>query len=181
VYLSPYDNIDNKSSILSEEYEVYSVVIVQQEHDSKSIDKFVIKRLTYNESDGLLDSFINNLENYTGKKLDIGLVNDFRIKNENKSRLENKFSIPQYIILISEKELNDTFREMDGWDKFYEMYPNSSGVIEISRVGFNNNYSQALVYYGEYSHNLGGHGDLVFLIKEEGKWIIKEQVPLWIS
>ncbi|HEY9206882.1 MAG TPA: hypothetical protein VIO58_13300 [Candidatus Methanoperedens sp.] len=190
ITVGTYRKIYNTTPISIEEYEIYSTVI-KQNHDSKSMDKFVIRRLTYNDtvysdatnniSNSLLDNYIDNTENYIGRKLDIDLVKNFKIINSNRSELDTKFSIVQRVFLVSENELNNIFSEFNGWDRFYEIYPNSSGVIEISRVGFNNNYTQALLYYGEQSHYVAGNGYLIFLIKEEGKWIIKEQVMLWIS
>lgn len=107
------------------------------------------------------------------------LVDDFKNKNAKAYELKNKFSISQSVIIISEKELNEL--NSKGWDAFYKKYPNSSGIIQISRVGLDNNQTQAIVYYGEQSESVEGAGYLIFLTKDKRKWIVKEQVMLWIS
>ncbi len=109
------------------------------------------------------------------------LVDDFKNKNVKTYKLENKFSIPQTVVLISDEELNKIFQNETGWDVFNKIYPNSSGIIQISRVGFNSNQTQAIVYYGYQRGLLWGEGYLIYLTKDEGKWMVREQVGLWVS
>ncbi len=184
------DNITfNESGLIpNDEYEVYSAILLQKNY-SKSVNKIVILQMTANKTfeddTDAWESSIKNFESYTGKRLDVALVDDFKKKNTRTYILENKFSIPQNVVLISKKELNEIFTKEKGlekgWDAFYQKYLNSSGIVEISRAGFNDNKTQAIIYFSNKHADLGGEGDLVFLAIEEGKWIVKEQVMLWIS
>ncbi|MGB8216668.1 MAG: hypothetical protein WCE94_05125 [Candidatus Methanoperedens sp.] len=170
----------NDSDIIpNSEYEVYSSVI-SSENDPQSVNKIVILQLTDNST--LCDTYdcFQNFKNYSLKNDSI-LVDDFKNKNAKVYKLENKFSIPQTVILISHEELNEIFQNNKGWDAFYEKYPLSSGVISISRAGFNSNQTQAILYYGSQRESLDGQGYLIFLTKDEGKWIVKEKVGLWVS
>jgi hypothetical protein len=170
----------NDSDIIpNSEYEVYSSVILS-ENDPQSVNKIVILQLTDNSTWCDTYDCFQNFKNYSLKNDSI-LVDDFKNKNAKVYKLENKFSIPQTVILISREELNKIFYNEKGWDAFYEKYPNSSGYIQISRVGFNSNQTQAILYYGNQYAGLGGEGYLIFLTKDEGKWIIKEKVGLWVS
>ena len=170
----------NESDIIPiSEYEVYSSVILSRNY-SQEVNRIVIQQLTNNQTWCANYDCFQNFKNFSLKK-DSMLVNDFKNKNAKAYNLENKFSIPQTVILISEEELNEIFQNAKGWDAFYEKYPNSSGVIQISRVGFNSNQTQAILYFGYQREPLWGEGYLIFLTKDEGKWIFKEQVGLWVS
>jgi hypothetical protein len=69
--------------------------------------------------------------------------------------LENKFSIPQIVVLISKKEHDKIFSD-ESWDTFYQKYPDSPGYIGLSRVGFNSNHTQAIIYFSNVLASLGG-------------------------
>ncbi len=45
-------------------------------------------------------------------------------------------------------------------------YPNSQGTMTLSRVGFNRNIKQALVYVGNQEGFLAGAGYYVLLVKK---------------
>ncbi len=173
----------NESDIIpNSEYEVYSSVILSRNYP-QSVNKIVIYQLTNNRTWWCVNyDCFQNFKNYTLKN-DSMLVDNFKNKNAKAYKLENKFSIPQTVILIPDEELNKIFRDnpSKGWDAFYEKYPNSSGAIRISRVGLNSNQTQAILYFGYQDGLVSGEGYLIFLTKDEGKWIVKEQVSLWIS
>lgn len=80
-------------------------------------------------------------------------------------------------VLLNEKESQD----IKGWDEFYKKYPNSPGIISVSRVGFNKEKNQAVVYVGLQSDYLAGRGVIFLLEKKDNSWQIKKQTLLWIS
>ncbi len=170
----------NESNIIPKsEYEVYSSVLIDR-YNPQSVNKIVIYQVTNNQTWCINYDCFQNFKNYSLEK-DSMLFIDHKNKNAKTYKLENKFSIPQTVILISEEELNEIFQNAEGWDVFYEKYPNSTGVIQISRVGFNSNQTQAILYFGYHRESLDGQGYLIFLTKDEGNWIVREQVGLWIS
>ena len=67
------------------------------------------------------------------------------------------------------------------WTKFYEKYPNSSGIVFFSNVGFNDRHDQAFVYAGRTCGGLCGEGEYVLLKKVNGGWIIQKEQGLWVS
>ncbi len=174
----------NDSDIIpNSEYEVYSSAIssvILSDFSHTSVNKIVINQLTSNQTGCDYYDCFQNFKNYSLKN-DSMLVDEFKNKNAKAYKLENKFSIPQTVILISDGELNEIFQNNKGWGPFYEKYPNSSGVISISRAGFNSNQTQAILYFGYQRESLDGQGYLIFLTKDEGKWIVKEKVGLWVS
>jgi hypothetical protein len=110
------------------------------------------------------------------------ILADFKTKNRQASPLKSLFSLTVPYVLINNQEMDDIFQiERDGWDEFYRRYPNSQGMMALSRVGFNPDMNQALVYVGNQSHWRAGTGHLVLLIKEDGTWKIQGKTMVWIS
>jgi len=67
------------------------------------------------------------------------------------------------------------------WSRFYKKYPNSSGILFFSDVGFNDRHDQAFVYAGKTCGGLCGEGEYVLLRKVNGKWEILKENNLWVS
>jgi len=185
--ISPNTEHEEYSSdiIPDSEYEVYSTVIssiISSDFSHTSVNKIVINQLTSNQTicyTSYYDCF-QNFKNLSLKNISL-LVEDYKNKNAMPYKLENKFSIPQTVILISRGELNKLFNNEKGWDAFYEKYPKSSGIIYISRVGFNRNQTQAILSFGYQAGWVWGKYYRIFLTKEEGKWIVKEEVLMMVS
>jgi hypothetical protein len=169
----------NESDIIpNSEYEVYSSVLLNKyPHPA---NKIVIYQLTANQTICNNYDCFQNFKNYSFKNYSL-LVDDYKNKNAKVYKLENKFLIPHTVILISSKELNEIFQNETGWNAFYEKYPNSPGTIQISRVGFNSNQTQAILYFGYQRGFLSGEGFRIFLTKDEGKWKVEEEVLMWVS
>jgi hypothetical protein len=57
--------------------------------------------------------------------------------------------------------------ENDGWKVFHKKYPTAGGFITLSRVGFNKEKTQSLIYV---AHNCGwlcGEGNYILLVKKD--------------
>ena len=97
---------------------------------------------------------------------------------------ENEHSGP---IRISAPDLNvalmppPDFSNRNFWTTFYKTYPNSSGLIFLSKVGFNNRHDQALVYVARTCGGLCGVGSYFLLGKANGKWIFLRDEVLYVS
>jgi hypothetical protein len=84
--------------------------------------------------------------------------------------------------LVSNDEISKLFKKKgDGWKKFYELYPKSSGFWDVSLVGYSDDHLEALVYVGHHCGYLCGTGHLFPLAKENGTWVVKNKTMLWIS
>ena len=53
--------------------------------------------------------------------------------------------------------------------------------MTLSRVGFNQDQTQALVYIGNQEGPLSGAGYIVLLNKQFGNWELKQKIMVWIS
>ena len=67
------------------------------------------------------------------------------------------------------------------WARFYKKYPNSSGLVFFSKVGFNDRHDQAFVYVGRTCGGLCGAGEYVLLNKVNGQWVVRDEEGLWVS
>lgn len=115
-------------------------------------------------------------------EVDQTLLDDFRSRNAQSEPLADQFTLKTQVVLIGQDEVTRLFGQGGGaWDEFYQKYPNSQGLMTLSKAGFNAAGDKALVYIGNQSHFLAGTGYAVVLAKKNGAWTILNQVMLWIS
>jgi hypothetical protein len=117
----------------------------------------------------------------TGVEVDNSTVEDFKRKSKDSISLEPRFRFLAKQVLISDQELEDSFKNGRSWPGFYERYPNAGGIVTLSRVGFNPEHDQAFLYVGISCGRLCGGGDYVLLSKDGGVWSVKHKDTLWVS
>jgi hypothetical protein len=108
-------------------------------------------------------------------------VESFVDRNNQPFELEDRFDLDVEVVLISAQQIQEIFQDGSGWDQFYDLYPNSQGELQLSQVGFNSHYDQALVYAGNQSYWLAGSGSLFLLEKVDGLWQVQDEIMVWIS
>jgi hypothetical protein len=88
-------------------------------------------------------------------------------------------------VVLTEKQETELFQTKgkDGWDEFYKIYPKSPGIITLSRPGFSMDGNLAVIYMGNQTHWLAGHGRIHVFQREDGKWVETEMRigPEWVS
>jgi hypothetical protein len=127
----------NSVTLTSEDYDIYSAILTDKRNND---DFIVINEYTSSTliSDAKkLDRKIENLNYQT--------IDDYQSKNEENQKLINNFTIKSEVVFLSEKEHNEFFLTEPNWAKFYKRFPKAKRLISFSRVGFNQNKSQALV------------------------------------
>jgi hypothetical protein len=116
------------------------------------------------------------------RQVDPLTAESFRLRNDSEHPLHAKMDLGSTYVLLSQTEMAQIFSQnQDGWQLFYEQYPDAPGITTLSRVGFNTTLDQALVYIGTMSHYLAGAGYYVLLNKVNGVWLVDQQVMTWIS
>lgn len=111
------------------------------------------------------------------------VFDDLKTKNKQAEQLGAALDIPIKYTIVSKEDLKKSIGEGDPasmWTRFYKAYPNSSGLVSVSRVGFNRNMSQSLVYL---ERSCGPHcadGRIVFLTKEPVGWVVQKIHILWM-
>lgn len=183
------------SEIEDEEYAVYSALINHdlKEGQAQEKRKDANERvLVINDSpslwEGFLESesknFFNEMKN-SSPELQPETVNDLQVKSQNDApRLQRKLSINIKYLLVKDEDIEALFKDnvMGGWEGFHRKYPKSSGFLTLSRVGFNADKTQALVYKGWSCGGLCGGGGYTLLSKKNGVWSVGPDVgPTWVS
>jgi hypothetical protein len=180
--------------IEDEEYAVYSALINKDIKDSADAEKrgdASDRVLIINESPSLWDgSIADESKNFfeelkrSAPQLQPETVNDLQVKSNEASRLERKFSLKIKYLLVKDEEIDALFKDnvMGGWEAFHRKHPKSSGILTLSRVGFNADKTQALVYKGWSCGGLCGGGGYTLLTKKKGVWVVGPDIgPTWVS
>jgi hypothetical protein len=110
-----------------------------------------------------------------------GADTDFLRKNGEQHPLTNLPRLSVHLKRISQSEATIIFQAGRGWEEFYQKYPGSQGVLELSRPGFNREATQALVYVANQGSWKGGAGYFVLLTKENGSWKVEKRYTSWVS
>lgn len=175
-----------RSGIEEEEYAVYSALLNDGGPHTKTDRLLVIidqPSPWVSFSDEENDKFYADLKK-SSSVLMSETVDDLQAKNKEHYTLTRRFNTKSQYVLISEKEMKDFFKQGvgDGWGKFYKKYPGSGGFLTFSRVGFNADKTQALVYHAYSCGGLCGGGTYYLLIKKNSVWVVKGSIgPAWVS
>jgi hypothetical protein len=99
-------------------------------------------------------------------------VADFKAMNARSFQLDRKIPGTDSNILVPSEGLDKLWENCKtdkgcGWGLFYSKYPDSSGIVNVSRVGFSPSGNDALVYLGHRSHWKAGTGYLASAPAEE--------------
>ena len=81
--------------------------------------------------------------------------------------------------LISKEELDCLF-DNNGWNGFYEKYPDSKGYLKFG-LPIQNDNNEALVTFELLCYWECSSGYTATLIKENGKWKVRDVINVWIS
>ncbi|HKV40060.1 MAG TPA: hypothetical protein VJX67_12670 [Blastocatellia bacterium] len=171
---------ENSSTTVSEEeYAIYSSLI-KEFYIKPDIHLIVVEDRTFrydrsrDEDDEPWNSKVK------GITVEPSTVSDFQEKNLRHCELKREsFKLPVKTQLTTDADLRVIFRQHWGqveWVNYYNRYPDSSGLIRVSRVGFNTAHTQGMLYIG----SLCGPecGDIHFLLLEKtgSTWVIKKQI-----
>lgn len=115
------------------------------------------------------------------KKLEEQTVEDFLTKNMEAHAVAPALTLDGQLIPVSSEDLGHMFRDDEGWERFRAAYPESSGTVGFSRVGFNGALTQALIYAGMQVGWLMGYGAFSLFEKDGSTWNEVESTMAWIS
>lgn len=174
-----------KPDPLAEEYAVYDALLSNTSRLNRIVpssvpvikDQTMPDDIVYELKDGTKDhyKFSEHVNTRWLPEFRSEILNDFAVKNLTSFQLERRFKLHGGYKLLTQAEQNHMFDESSsGWDAFYAQYPLSSGIIYLSRVGFNLARTQALVVINNPKHYLAGSGYMVWMVKEQGVWTVKE-------
>jgi hypothetical protein len=106
---------------------------------------------------------------------------DFLAKNREQHPVEPDLDPGGCLICLSDEEFRHIFRDREGWERFRQMFPESDGTLRFSRVGLNQEVTQAMIYAGQqFDWHIGSGGYWLFS-KSDGVWTESGRLGTWIS
>jgi len=163
-------------NIEAEEYAVYSALVQQNPIGYNLGSSIVIREQTVSGA----DMFERTLENV--HRLPSSLVDSYRSRNAASYTLSPNLDVEQDYVLMPEEDWDKIFGPGGAmWTRFQARYPEASGMVTFSRVGFNADGDEALTLVGYRCGDLCGAGGLYLLVKEDGSWKVQEELMAWQS
>ena len=101
-----------------------------------------------------------------------------------------KLALSVSCVLFDHEDINELFTEddehpkdlWDNWDRFYEEYPGSYyGLVQFSRIGFDTDGNQAIVYVENRFYDLAAAGYYALLARKADTWHLHTIGRLWVS
>ncbi len=108
-------------------------------------------------------------------------IDSYLVRNQGTTQLSPTMDLGVEYILVTSDQLSEITRQPNWGELLTEKYPGSHGYTIFSRIGFNNTLDQAVVYVGGVKGPMMGAGYYYLMEKQNGEWVIKEQVMVWIS
>jgi hypothetical protein len=106
------------------------------------------------------------------------VLDDFEAKNRQPVAVNADFGLKTRTLAVSGDEVRRLAQVKDGGidsEPLREKYPDASGVITLSRVGFNRDMTEALVEVVRGLCGKGcGEGAFVLLAREGGRWKVRD-------
>ena len=184
---SETDNGNQEPFVITSEteYEVYRAVIEDMYvHDDRKL--IVIKSQTSFNPNYIIGAFESpDILSISAETLD-----SFQKRNQQPQAIDcTQLALSVPCKVLDQKAFDAIFTEedeqptaiSDNWDRFYEEYSGSGGIVEVSKVGFNNEGNEALIYVGRLVYDLAGAGFHVLLVKKGDTWVIHSKEMTWIS
>ncbi len=179
--------VDTKRTEVSdEEYAVYSAYLNAIEispSDGKPVKLIVINDHTEAiPSSCSLDNIAKHNKRIAKDELK-PLFEDVEARSKESAPLKRLFNFRRDYVLLAAADFAAFFRvkDLEGWEDFYKKYPDSSGYVSLSRVGFNATFTKAIIFRSGSCGSLCGSGDYTLFEKINGKWKEAGISNCWIS
>jgi hypothetical protein len=160
-------------------YDIYSQII--KKDFSKSFKLIAIEMSTPTGFGDIKDLdyafFKQKLKNLKKETFDY-----FRTYNEKADTINNYFGNNIDVLILAKDTIDSIFFEKNSsWEAFYNKYGQTQGLLSFSKIGFDKEHNQALLYYVNQSDWLEGDGYFILFEKRNGKWLEEGSFMAWIS
>ena len=156
--------------------EVYSVILKLDRYKS---DRIVIEEFT--ERGGTLMGEMIARRGVKGAE--VSTIEDYELKNRDSTSLRELFAGRNDIVFYTAKDDKAMSRDKNTpfEEKFAKRFPGSRRLVSLSDVGFNSQYTEALVYVAYYCGPLCAGGSFYVLKKTNGRWVVDHEIEHWVS
>ena len=155
-----------------EEYVVYTALL-ESRFAGDDIGQILFIDQTDVSSESLLERDLAAFQEST--PLEGKLINSFIELSKQPYPLEPDLDFGLEYLLFTQEEVVElrSQDEASGWTLLYDKYPNAYGFVYLSRVGFNADFSQALVFMSTFHYERLMEGEYYLMIKQDGRWVIE--------
>ena len=186
VLLTPVPAMNNRvvadDGVSEEEYALYATAIQQYylSPEARPTKFLMIEERTFKYDFTVGENDEPWKEKHKGLNIEESAVDDYETKNSQKWLLKkDDFKLPVKHSMITDLDLKAIFHGHWGeleWIQYYRRFPESTGFIMLSRVGFNTAHTQALLYIGSRCGPGCGEIHFLFLEKTNGAWVVKKEL-----
>ena len=178
------------SNIPAEEYAIYAAVIGDMfPGDKGASDSQPKVKLLVIEDGTVNNNFAAVVGQNEGKivkqefsSISQETVDDYVAKNAKSHQLTKSFDLKLKYTLISKEKIEQIFKSgLDRWGEFYRQFPDSGGLIALSRAGLDSGGNQAIVYISHSCGGLCGTGHYMLLVKNGQRWKVQKKFMAWVS
>ena len=106
---------------------------------------------------------------------------DYTDRNKEHMRLPSPCRFAPSCVVGDITDLAAKVKNDRAWRGFFKKYPNSPGLVVVSRIGFNRDHTEAVVYTGRACGSLCGEGEYARLVKLNGSWVVDDHTVVWLS
>jgi hypothetical protein len=106
---------------------------------------------------------------------------DYTDRNREHARLPSPCHLAPECIVFDVAEIAPLVKDDRAWRGFMKKHPNSPGIVVVSRIGFNRDHTEAIVYVGRACGSICGEGEYVRLIKPNASWAVDDHTVVWLS
>ena len=171
-------NLPYEDEIEREEYSIYSLSIeliymrnLLSNHKSE-MGLIVIISETNELVEYWRDKFVKDIKNEGIPKI---MIENWRKENESTELLLRKFNLSFEYHLVTRTEL-DGINDVSFFREFYRRYPDSNGLISVSKIGFDKANNTALIHVIHSYGTLGATYNFVVLKKTDGAWGVVRRI-----
>jgi hypothetical protein len=165
----------NESSFIEHEQKVYKALLSHMGGDDAKL--LVIKEESVQEHRLSADEFLK-------EKNEIEAYREYVALNMESSKLPIDYNWNRNVKLITKEELDNIFNKTKlkySWKEFYRKYPDATGIIGLSRVGFNKSFTEAFLYIEVGCGALCGNGYVAVIKRGLFGWDVEFLEHLWVS
>jgi hypothetical protein len=180
-YTEPVVSFEDEAQ--QDEYEIYSLSVQHVylrnllSHNKNPIEMIVIIKETNDLGEYWIEKFS---EEARRRNVSEEAVEDWVAENQSIKRLQRKFKFSYDYDLVPRDEL-DKFDADNFFEEFYKKYPDSNGLISVSRIGFDGKKTTALVHVIHSYGTLGANYYFIVLKKTDDIWGIAERITTSLS
>ncbi len=106
---------------------------------------------------------------------------DWTERNKEHALLPSPCHLAPDCVVFDIAEIAPLVKSDRAWRGFMKKHANSPGVVVVSRIGFNRDHTEAIVYVGRACGTICGEGEYARLIKSNGAWAVDDHTVVWLS